>query len=348
MTIKIGNREVGEGKPPFIIAEIGSNWRTLEDCLTSIALAKASGADAVKFQAFTAEALYGNGPHLEGAQVGTLPLDWLPTLKAKADSVGIEFMCTAFSPELVDAVDPFVNVHKVASAEMTHVRILERIRATGKPVFMSTGASSGGDIRKALAVLQECNDDTYNHDKCNRAHTSVVLLYCVAAYPARRVRMSRIGMLKDNFNLPVGFSDHTTDVITIPWFATIVYGACVIEKHVNFIEGLVSPDSPHSLSSDEFKEMCFWINRKVQSSGTLGDLGPTVEENPFILRHNRRLIATKDIQVGDTLEEGKNFGIHRSLKDDRHGYSPFKVVDVHGRSALKPIQAGDSIGPGDV
>jgi N,N'-diacetyllegionaminate synthase len=150
-----------------IIAEIGSNWHSLDDCLSSIALAKNCGADAVKFQAYSHDALYGYRLsraelyHDEDANTltaravdiplaGTLPLDWLPTLKAKADSVGVEFMCSAFSVPLLNEVDKFVATHKVASAELTHIRMLERLREIGKPVILSTGASSMNDISIAL------------------------------------------------------------------------------------------------------------------------------------------------------------------------------------------------------
>ena len=109
---------------PSTIAEVGSNWSTFDDCMRSISLAKACGADAVKFQAYSHEALYGkaagnydagNGMGYSIAELkGTLPLEWLPKLKDKAHAFNIEFMCSAFSPELLDAVNPHVNIHKLA------------------------------------------------------------------------------------------------------------------------------------------------------------------------------------------------------------------------------------------
>jgi sialic acid synthase SpsE len=315
-------REIGEGKPVFIIAEIGSNWQTLDDCLTSIRGAKAAGADAVKFQAFTWNALYGHG----GGESCSLPLDWLPRLKAEADKQNIEFMCSAFSPELVDAVDPFVNVHKVASAECTHVRMLERLHEIGKPVFLSTGAHGLVDIEYALAAL---------------GPIPLVLLYCEAAYPARHIDTFNVWRLRDEFGHLVGFSDHTTDVALAPKTA-FQYQACVIEKHVTFIDA-DTPDSPHSLSGGEFKRMV-----DVVRGADIIPLGPTPGENAMIARHNRRLIATQDIAEGVPLQEGKNFGIYRSLKDEAHAFSPFLIDEVNGCVAKRAIKAGDGIGPGDV
>jgi len=324
----------------FIVAECGSNWRDLNDCRHSIAMAKAAGADAVKFQAFNWYSLYGHGlahtymadddggnvhpvPKLDGA----LPLDWLPHLKQKADSVGIEFMCSAFSPELYDAVNPFVTRHKVASAEMSHIRILEKLRGYGKPVILSTGAHGGHDIGYALDHL---------------GSTPTTLMYCVANYPAKHVDLRVMSLLRKRFKRPVGFSDHTLDIAEIPRRAA-VKGAAVIEKHFTAIPDVDTPDRDHSLNVDQFKTMVQAVRGSL-----VPRIGYTGEENDMVSRHNRRLIATRDIAPGDVLQEGVNFGIYRSLKDDIKGLSPFAVGQVHGKTAKAAIAAGDGIGPGDV
>lgn len=336
-------RGIGPGYAPFIICEVGSNWTSLDDCLRSIAQAKQVGADAVKFQAYTSEALYGPRPWPLGLTQATLPIEWLPKLKAKADACGIEFMCSAFSPELVEAVNPFVNIHKVASAEMTHVRILEAVRRTGKPVILSTGASGERDIEKALMVLNNHSVLDVVSGAANWGpHYPVILLYCVANYPAQAVDLRTIDVMRARFGLPIGYSDHTTDILEIPWRAAHTYQACVLEKHVTFIDE-ATPDSPHSLTGDRFALMV--RNLKGEYWPTLGAHS---EEKDMILRHNRRLIATKDIQVGEAFREGENFGIYRSLKDEHHAFSPFAISSVIGKPAQRGVRAGDGIGPGDV
>lgn len=348
-------RKIGEGEPCFIIAEVGSNWRTLDDCLESVRQAKLAGADAVKFQAFNYAALYGlREPQDEesvcremeeaGALVfrckpmAALSLDWFPALKAQADRVGIEFMCSAFSPELIDAVDPYVNIHKVASAECTHKRMLERLRKIGKPVILSTGAHGESDIKMAKSALLD---------------TQLVLLYCVAAYPAHEVELERISYLSRTFGTLAGYSDHTTDVLVIPAAARLV-GASVIEKHVTAIENTDTPDRGHSLTMEQFRRMVGSVRNayRTERQGT-GTLAPSPAEREMVLRHNRRLIATRDIREGERfracVEPGiQNFGIYRSLKDETRAFHPFLIDEVDGRVAKRAVKAGDGIGPGDI
>jgi N,N'-diacetyllegionaminate synthase len=305
-----------------IIAEVGSNWRNFEDCKDSISKAKACGADAVKFQLFDYVSLY--GPTLLPVEVTSntyyLNKDWLPKLKEKADACGIEFMCTAFSPELIDIVDPFVSTHKVASSDLTHIRMLEKLEKIKKPVILSTGGSGKVDIATAVKIFLW-------------REIPVTLMYCVSAYPARVINAFQFEWLK-SFGCSVGYSDHSIDVAIIPLtFAKL--GATVIEKHANFV-GARGPDSPHSLNTEEFKCM-------VQ---TLRGEEPMLnEEQDMITMYNRRLIATRDISPGDVLIENGNFGIYRSLKPESVALSPWLVDKVNGQIAKIFIKCGDGISP---
>jgi sialic acid synthase SpsE len=328
--------EIGDNCKPFIIAEVGSNWTCFTDAKDSITKAKQCGADAVKFQLFNDDALYGFKRSADGPiTLKNLPLDWIPRLKEKADACGIEFMCSAFSPQLIDAVDPYVNIHKVASAELTHVRMLEKLRRIGKPVILSTGASVEGDIRQALYVLQD------DHYAFRVPSCPAILMYCVSAYPALEINLDAIPLIRSTFNVLSGFSDHSTNVAPIPEYA-VKCGASVIEKHFSIIDA-DTPDRPHSLNPIQFKRMVDYIRGNIQPV-----LGPTAEERGMILRHNRRIVATRDIAPGGTFKEGENFGIYRVLSDDSHGFSPWMVNDIIGRVALRSVKVGQAIGPGDV
>lgn len=332
-----------------IIAEVGSNWRNLEDCIKSIHEAKIAGADAVKFQLFTELDLYGmyvltdatdpktNIPHNELLRrgsikcVGTTPLldpSWLPALKAEADKRGLEFMCTAFSPEGYDLVNPFVKVHKVASSECCHLRILQKLRELGKPVILSTGAKGLEDIRGSLKVL---------------GPTPTTLMYCVVAYPANEVNLDTIKTLRDQFRLPVGYSDHTTDVLCIPRLA-VDKGATVIEKHFTIIPEVNTPDQPHSLNPDQFSRMV----KSIRGDMAQPVIGPLPSERVALLRYNRRLVVIKDLNPGDELVEGVSFGIYRSLQDDTRAASPFLIDRFIGKRVKVNLKAGDGLWIDDV
>lgn len=327
----------------FIIAEVGSNWTSFEDAMMSITLAKRCGADAVKFQMFEEIEMFGcdvdeqlrnnfykNNPDHKGwleikrDKPTPLPKDWIPKLKLKADSMGIEFMCTSFSPEGLLYLDPYVKRHKIASSDLPYPELLRTARATGKPIFLSTGGSSLTDIDLALRILD---------------NGQVVLLYCVSNYPSRNVNLFHLDRLSDITQKPVGYSCHTTDWYT-PVSAVKHHGAVVIEKHFK-IRDMETPDAPHSLLPEDFKKMVDAIRGEAACSF------PDPQELEFQLKHKRRLIATSDILKGAILEYKGNFGVYRSLVEDAHGLTGFAADSVHGKTTTKDIKTGQSIGPGD-
>lgn len=306
----------------FIIAEVGSNFENFEDAKTSISLAKNCGADAVKFQMFSQKDLYGFNVDPESHNpIGA----WIPKLKEKADSIGIEFMCTAFSPEGVKLVDPFVKRHKIASSDLSYPALLKEVAKTGKPAILSVGASSITDINLALAHLQGA--------------PKVTLLYCVANYPSKNVNLFHLDALNDAFPpFGVGYSCHTTDWYT-PVAAVKYHQAQVIEKHFK-LRDMKTPDSPHSLNPDEFKLMVDAIR-----SGKPKINFPDPQEIEFQLKHNRRLIAIQNVSAGQALQYDVNYGCYRSLKEDREGLSGFAAEKVNGLLAKRDIKAGEPIGP---
>lgn len=313
---------------PFIIAEVGSNWTTLSQCKESIRVAKECGADAVKYQAFDWPSLYGvDQIHVENPEripdkwavprwmkmPHELDLRWLPDLKAEADRVGIEFMCTAFSPELVAVVDPYVLVHKVASSDAAWPQMLWAVWATGRPVLISVGAKTAEEINQIEKTVPGC-----------------VLMSCTAAYPADFSELEAITYETR------GFSDHTLGYTAAVEAARL--GAIVIEKHFTAFPDLQTPDRPHSLTPAQFTRMVKLIRGEPVES----------EETAMFLRANRRLIATKSLAAGDTLTYGENFGAFRSLKDDTRGASPFDWEKLQGKRVKLAVERGDGIAVEDV
>lgn len=232
-----------------IIAEVGSNWKTLDDCLSAIKIAKYCLADAVKFQLFSHKELYG----VDGEMAGEMPRNWIPQLKESCDYYNIEFMCTAFSPDGYRFIDPFVKTHKIASAEITDTAILDTVRSFKKEVILSTGGASRGQILRALNTINSMLNEK----------VPICVMYCVTDYPARIVDLSTLTEFRDwlkPFNVSFGYSDHSIDVLEIPYKAYKMIeayspGGGWLEKHVNFAGYKDTPDAPHGLLPYEFELM---------------------------------------------------------------------------------------------
>lgn len=244
----------------LIISEIGSNWSSLEDLKESIKVSRLVGADCVKLQMYTHEELYGYGfteHHLiEGGIIGTgkvetlakysvpyklpgeLPRAWIPELHECAKLNGIEFMCTAFSPEGLEYLDPYIDRIKVASSELTHIDMLYEARAQTKPVIASVAGASPGDISKLFQIIDR---------------PDCAILYCVGAYPATNVNLYSIHSLRRLYNCEVGYSCHTADWVT-PVYAANLFGASIIEKHFK-IRDMPTPDNDHSILPSDFAKM---------------------------------------------------------------------------------------------
>ena len=328
----------------YIIAELGANYGDLEHCKEAVNLAKSIGANAIKFQYFNSQDLYGFG---YGKSL--MSLEWLSILSSRAKNFGIDFLCSAFSPECYQDIDPYVKIHKVASSESTHVRILQKLRRLGKPVILSVGATPMLEIGLAMNILQdfELPIDTVNKFRLKTFEQpdfpplkEVTIMHCVSAYPAKNPNLARITELKKWFpNNPIGFSDHTIDIATVPRMAQSL-GVEVYEKHFTN-ERVMSLDSGHSLIVNEFKDM-------VESLKDPNYIPLDTNEKEMYMKHNRRLIATKPIERGEIFKEGYNFGIFRSEYSESKAFSPYFIGLVEGGYAMTDLKQGEGIGPNDI
>lgn len=302
----------------YIIAEVGSNWKTKDDLMGSVNLARNCGADAVKFQYFTPSELYGPTPEIDQ----TFPLRHL---KEKADAAGLDFLCTAFSPQGFKEVDKFVDAHKIASSEMAYQDLLKVARATGKPILLSTGGYFVADIERSLKFLQES------------ANYPVIPLHCNHAYPAKFTDLKKWSAIKAMWNGPMGFSDHTTSIDLVP----VMYknlGACVYEKHFNPYGYTDTPDALNSLNREEFKAMVSYLR---------GEPNDYNEETKARLQDVRRIIALKDLRTGDRFIKDENIGVFRVKKPDARGVSPFAMDRLDGKIVAQVIKKGDGVSLSD-
>lgn len=325
---------------PFIIAEIGSNWRrttndkeNLQIALKSIESAKECGVTAVKFQYFTHKELYG----FDGDDTYHLPIEWIPTLKSKSDSLSLVFMCTAFSPKGYEEINEFVDIHKIASSEMKHVEILDTVSALQKPLIISTGSAQYSEIDWLTQYL-------------NKKHGAArCLMECVAAYPAQPSDY-RLAVLDEwiNHGYTVGISDHTlTNSIAI---SSIGLGATCFEKHFDAYKNHGLPDSPDGCVSIGPKEMREYTRdiKDVFDALKSDKKYPKRSEDAMQLMHRRRIVATQDVPRGTQLVRHKNFGIFRSKEEDLRGAPPEKVGYFDNKRATRDLKQGEPLWIPDV
>lgn len=224
-----------KGKKMKIIAELGSNWKKEEDLYKAVELAKEDGADAIKFQYFTSKELYGF--EVPAVDKYSVPFEWLVKARQIADEVGIEFMCTAFSFEGYDKIDPLVKTHKIASSEASWFSLVNYVVNSGKPTYLSTGGLSYSYLKDLI----ECVDKR-----------KLTLLYCDPTYPSyKECHDVQVGIERLlSYGVDIGYSDHTTDLGYNP---NVIKHVSVIEKHYNPFSYEDTPDASHSLDLDKFK-----------------------------------------------------------------------------------------------
>jgi sialic acid synthase SpsE len=306
-TIEIAGRPVGPGHPCYVIAEAGSNHnRDLATARELIDVAARAGADAVKFQTYRAEGMYSrrtpnpsylDQKHLLKEQESVwelikrveIPWEWHEELAGFAASAGLHFMSTPFEEAAVDVLESVhVPAYKIASYEINHLPLIEHCARTGKPLLISTGMASLGDIERAL--------DTANSAGCQ----DVVLLHCAINYPPRfeDLNLNAIRTLATAFKVPVGWSDHTlghsADV------AAVALGACMVEKHYTTSRDQAGPDHGFALEPDELKAMVDAIRETEAALGT--SVKRMTEAEAEMYRIGRRsLVAARAMEAGHVL-----------------------------------------------
>lgn len=334
----------------FVIGEAGSNFHIgdeSEDLVQAkklILAAYEARCDAVKFQLYDGKSVYAEGAgsptylkediHLL-FQKYALPPSFLCELSQYCTFLGIEFMCSSFSPHHLELIDPYVKRHKIASYEIRHLRLLQKAAASCKPLILSTGASTEEDIEWALDIFKE------------HGGKEITLLHCNAQYPAASegLNLRCIEGLRRKFKVPCGFSDHSLHPLHAPLTA-VALGACVIEKHFTLNKKLKGPDHFFALDPAELKEMVKGIREGEKMLGVAKkDLFPQEEELSLFAR--RSLHALKRIEEGEPFIENENVAILRSGNREM-GLHPSHLNSILKSKARKPIAKGEGIQQGDV
>ena len=256
--IQVNRKKIGYNQPCFIIAEAGVNHNgDVNLAKRLIVAAIEAGADAIKFQTFHTDNVVTRTAEKAGYQKNTtsseesqyemikkleLSDEVFLELSDYAKKRGIIFLSTPFDDESVDLLDRIdVPAFKIPSGEITNFPLLKKIAEKKKPVILSTGMATLGEVEDAFHYLKKCGVQ------------EIVLLQCTTSYPAsiNSVNLRAMETLRCAFHVPVGYSDHTEgNMISI---AAVAMGACVLEKHFTMDRTLPGPDHKASLEPHELK-----------------------------------------------------------------------------------------------
>ena len=340
--IKIGNREIGDGKPVFVIAELSANHnQNFDTAVKTVYAAKEAGADAIKLQTYTADTItldcdndyfqIKQGTIWDGTTLHKLyqqaytPWEWQPKLKEIAESIGLICFSSPFDKTAVDFLEGMnVPAYKVASFEITDLPLIKYIASKNKPVIISTGIAYEKEIKLAVDTCRNAGND------------QIILLKCTSEYPApfEEMNLNTIPLMKERFGTLTGLSDHSMG-ISVP-IAAVALGARVIEKHLIIDRSIGGPDSSFSLEPAEFKQMVDSIREveKALGTGTFDVSEKAARSRNF----SRSLFAVKDIKEGEIFTE-------ENVRSIRPGYGlpPQYLERLLGKKSKRSIKRGEPL-----
>ena len=323
----------------FIIAELSANHNQSYDlAVQTIQAVKDSGADAIKLQTYTADTLTiecdndyfkiksdtlwdGKTLHQLYREAFT-PWDWQPKLKEVAEKLGLIFFSTPFDTTAVDFLEKLnVPAYKIASFEIFDIPLIEYIASKQKPIIISTGIASLGDIELAVKACRKVGNN------------SIALLKCTSSYPApvEEANLLSIPHLRDTFNVIPGLSDHTMGQSVA--IAAVALGARIVEKHFILDRSIGGPDSSFSMEPQEFKKMVEAIRDVEKALGTISyELTPKAKNSKIF---SRSLFIVKDVKKGEIISE-KNV---RSIRPG-NGLHPKYYHNILGKIFRKDCEKG--------
>lgn len=333
MKIKIGKEIITQTSRPYFIADIAANHDgSLERAYKLIELAKEAGADVAKFQNFKAktivskkgfETMKGQISHqsnwkktvYEVYEDASIDTTWTELLKKKCDEVGIEYMTSPYDFESVDSVEEYVNAYKIGSGDITWIEILKYIARKNKPILLATGASTLGDVKRAMETLK---------------NNKIILMQCNTNYTGEKENFNYINLnvLKKYRELYpeiiLGLSDHTRGYATV--LGAIALGANVIEKHFTDDNNRIGPDHKFAMNPQNWREM---VEASMDLYNALGDGEKRIEENEkqTVIVQRRGLYLKKDIKKGKKIRREDLIALRPMKKDGIEPYRMEKILD---------------------
>ncbi len=338
----------------FIIAEAGVNHNGDEDlAIQLVDIAANCGADAVKFQTFSADKLVAKGTAKasyqaretgDGDQHGMLKALELSDaaherLAQACARHGIEFMSTPFDEEAADMLlDLGMRRIKVPSGELTNLPFLRFLAAKGVPLILSTGMADMQEIDQAVQAVRT----TWARMGYIPAADALTVLHCTSNYPAAfsDVNLNAMQTIGREIGVPIGYSDHTLGIAVST--AAVALGATVIEKHFTIDKSMSGPDHSASLDPDELKAMVDSIRAVEQCLGS-AIKAPTATELPIRALVRRSVTILRDIEAGAILQADDV-----ALLRPGTGIAPAELEQVPGRQARKALTAGTTLNWSDL
>jgi N-acetylneuraminate synthase len=349
MDIQFANRIIGLNHPTYFIADIAANHDgDLERAKLLIRLAKEAGADAAKFQNFDAPKIvsdYGFKA-MSGGQVShqaswkksvfevykgaSIPFEWTLELGEECSQVGIDYFSSPYDFEAIDFLDKYVPVYKAGSGEIDWIEALERMASKGKPFFIATGASTIGEVQKAVRailkinkqlVLMQCNTNyTASPDNYDHLHLNVLKTYA-AMFP----------------DVVLGLSDHTHAVA--PVLGAVTLGARVIERHFTDSNDREGPDHKFAMDPDKWARM---VEETRLLERSLGSPDKFIAENEIqtAVVQRRCLRAARDIKAGEIFTR-EMIDVLRPATPG--AIKPDQIPDIIGTRALADLPAGKEL-----
>ena len=343
MSIIFGDRYIGQDHPPFVIAEMSGNHnQSLDRALAIVDAAAAAGAHALKLQTYTADTItldvrggdfeiadpesLWSGKNLHDLyQQAHTPWEWHAPIMQRARKHGMACFSSPFDESAVDFLEDLnVPAYKIASFENNHLPLIARAAATGKPLIISTGMASLGELEQAVNVARSagCKD--------------LILLKCTSTYPAKptNTNIRTIPHLRELFNCEVGLSDHTMGVGVA--VAAVALGATVIEKHFTLDRAEGGVDSAFSLEPSELVNLVTESERAWESLGNV-TYGPTEAEQ-------KSLIFRRSIYIAADIEEGESFSKENiRIVRPGHGAPPSMYQKILGKKASRSYKKGEPL-----
>ncbi|MBW8724431.1 MAG: pseudaminic acid synthase [Inquilinus limosus] len=337
--ISIAGRRIGPDHPPYVICELSGNHNgELARALRMMEAAKATGADAVKLQTYTAGTITldhdGDQFRIKGGlwdgqrlydlyKEASTPWDWHEALFAKGRELGITVFSSPFDKTAVDLLEGLgAPAYKVASFEVVDLPLVEYIASKRKPMIISTGLANLGEIQEVINTARKGGAD------------GLVVLHCISAYPApmEDANLRTIPNLAETFGVISGLSDHTMG--TAASVTAVALGGSVIEKHFTLARADGGPDSAFSLEPAEFTRLVEDCKSAWAALGAIRyDLKGSEAGN---IVYRRSLYVTEDVRAGETLTEANV----RSIRPG-YGLAPKHLPEVLGRRAARDLARGE-------